>query len=621
MKKLIAVAAGFAALMLCEAAQAQEDASFLVLTNAASRKGIDLSGEWGFSIDPYRDGLYGFHGSPAGRGHQRFDPADVDKATRKEPAALYEYDMRQAPRVTLPEAWDRHTPELRHYEGLMWYERGFDITLKRGERAFVHIGAANYSTRVYVNGALAGEHEGGFTPIIFEVTNLLRKGQDRIALGIDSTRNNASVPPPVTDWETYGGVTRPIKLIVTPSTFIDDAWVRLTRDGFIAASVALNGAARAGQSVRVEIPALEFSMNGETNDAGFAAFTAPAPETLSPWSPEAPTLYSVQVSIDGDSLNERIGFRTIEVDGEEILLNGEPIFLRGISMHEEEIGENPARVISDEAARALLTEIKEGLNGNFVRLAHYPHAEITTRLADELGLIVWSEIPVYWRIDWENAETLATARRMLAENIRRDRNRASIAFWSVANETPVSDARNDFLRTLVADVRALDDTRLVTAALLVDQRTEDRTVIAQVNDPLVHDLDIMSANTYNGWYGNIPLKDVDKVVWRSDHGKPMIFSEFGAGALVGFDDPKLMRKFSEDYQAEYYRQTLRMSDEIPFLKGMSPWILKDFRSPRRQHPVYQNGWNRKGLISETGERKEAYGILSEYYRQKAAVAE
>ncbi|WP_339426903.1 glycoside hydrolase family 2 TIM barrel-domain containing protein, partial [Pseudomonas proteolytica] len=153
-------------------------------------------------------------------------------------------------------------------------------------------------------------------------------------------------------------------------------------------------------------------------------------------------------------------------------------------MHEEELGTDPTRAMTPAAARALLSEIKEGLHGNYVRLAHYPHSDSTLRLADELGLLVWSEVPVYWQVAWSNPDTLARARTMVAENVLRDRNRAAIAIWSVANETPVTDARNAFLRTLVGDVRRLDDTRLVSAALLVERsKTADHPVMT-LADPL-----------------------------------------------------------------------------------------------------------------------------------------
>jgi beta-glucuronidase len=233
------------------------------------------------------------------------------------------------------------------------------------------------------------------------------------------------------------------------------------------------------------------------------------------------------------------------------------------------------------------------------------------RAADQMGLLVWSEIPVYWMVDFANPKTLHAALRMQSESIIRDRDRASIIIWSVANETPVTDARNAFLRKLVANARALDPTRLVSAALLANRKG----MVQTIDDPLSADLDVLAANTYNGWYTPDPLSSVPSIEWREPVDKPLIFSEFGAGALAGVHDPSSApHKFSEEFQAAFYRQTLAMASKVPFLRGLSPWILKDFRSPRRQNPTYQQGWNRKGLESETGVHKRAFGVLADYYR-------
>jgi beta-glucuronidase len=585
-----------------------------ILASADMRDSLDLSGAWTWSIDPYRDGLGGFHGDPAGEGHRRWDDRDPETVARQDPTALFEYDMHHSPTTLLPSSWVTQDPTLRQYDKLVWYQRAFTVRRQAGARAFLRFGAVDYVAYVYLNGRFVGRHEGGFTPFTFEVTGLLREGENRITIGADAERSATTVPPTVTDWETYGGVTRPVLLIQTPQTYVDDAWLRLTGDGRIAATVRLDGPHAAGRPVRVEIAALHFVMTGTTGPDGSWTATVAAPRGLRRWSPESPTLYDVRFSAGEDVLPDRIGLRTIEVRGEEIILNGRPIFLRGICMHEEELGENPSRTITPAAARALLTEARDGLHANFVRLAHYPHSEVTTRMADELGLLLWSEIPVYWRVDFAHAETLTTARRMLAENIARDRNRASIILWSVGNETPQGEARLAFLRSLVRDVRALDDSRLVTAALLSSRAGNVQTI----DDPLTADLDVMSVNTYNGWYTGDRLADLASISWRSTIRKPLIFSDFGAEALAGFHDfYGSPRKFSEEYQAEYYRQTLAMADRIPFLRGMSPWILKDFRSPRRQNPLYQQGWNRKGLISETGRRKLAFEVLAAYYRRRA----
>lgn len=594
-------------------------ASSPTLTRADNRGGQDLSGTWHYSVDPYRDGLAGFHRGAAGAGHRRYDDVDVDALTKAKPNALYEYDMDRAATTTLPAGWITHDPSLRHYQGLMWYTRRFEAApLKPGQRAFLRFEAVNYTAQVYLNGKAVGEHEGGFTPFSMEVTNVLRASNNQITVGVDSTPKADGVPPPVTDWENYGGITRPMRLVITPGTFIDEAWVRLGKDGKIVATVKLDGAQAADQEVHVRVAELGLDVTGKTDAKGVLTASAAAPKGLVRWSPEKPKLYDIVVQAGEDRLTDRVGFRTIETRGSEILLNGKPIYLRGISMHEEEFGENPARTITEAGARALLSEIKDGLKGNFVRLAHYPHSEVMTRVADEMGLLVWSEIPVYWLVDFGNPRTLKLARDMLADNIRRDLNRASIVFWSVANETPITDARNTFLYQLVDDVRALDDTRLVTAALLTDRKKRaDGVVEMGLNDPLAAKLDVLSANTYNGWYSDDALDALPAITWKATD-KPMVFSEFGADALAGFSDPTLLRKFSEDFQEKYYEKTLAMAAKVPTLRGLSPWILKDFRAPRRQHPIYQQGWNRKGLISPTGRRKPAFFVLQGFYKDKAA---
>ncbi len=612
-KLLLAIAMAVSPLWLPQAAAQEAPA----LAAGDLRPGISLAGSWHYSVDPYRAGITGFHGEPANASERRWAEVDINAAMRRG-EGLFEYDMKSAALVTLPAGWITHAPEMRYYQGLVWYQRHFETARMSGKRRFLHFGAVNYKARVYLNGSFVGEHEGGFTPFSFDVTKLVRDGDNQITVGVDSTATESSVPPPVTDWENYGGITRDIRLIETPETFVDDAWVRLTRDGRIAVDAQLKGTEAAGRSVRLAIAALGISIDGKTDALGRWQASVAPPRQLVRWSPDRPQLYDVTIEAGADSWRDRIGLRTIERRGSDILLNGQPVFLRGISMHEEELGVSPARAITAAAARALLTEAKLSLHANFVRLAHYPHSGVTTRMADELGLIVWSEVPVYWRISWDNPATLVAARRMLAENIVRDRNRASIAIWSIANETPNSPARNSFLTTLAGDVRALDSTRLVGAALLTERSEKDGHPVMTMNDPLAASLDVMGINTYNGWYTGDRLADLPSIAWQVPVDKPLILSEFGADAKAGFHDSRSSpQKFSEEFQRDYYSATLAMAAKIPTLRGMSPWILKDFRSPRRQNS-FQQGWNRKGLMSETGQHKLAFDVLADFYAERKA---
>jgi len=346
-----------------------------------------------------------------------------------------------------------------------------------------------------------------------------------------------------------------------------------------------------------------------SNAAGVATFDLDAPK-LKLWAPENPKLYQVSISAGDDRVEDRIGFRSIAVRGTDILLNGHSVFLRGISLHEE----NPlrgGRAFSVEDARLLLGWAKE-LGCNFVRLAHYPHNEHMARVADELGLMLWEEVPVYWTIQWENPQTLANAKAQLSDLITRDRSRASVIVWSVANETPVSEPRTRFLKELIDSARTLDATRLVSAAMEVhaDPSNANHRI---VDDPLGAYTDLLSFNEYVGWYDGLPDK-LPLITWSLGYEKPVVISEFGADALQGFHADRLTR-FSEEYQEDLYRQTIAMLERIPQWRGTTPWILTDFRSPRRPLPNVQDGWNRKGLIGENGTKKKAFFVLQDFYER------
>ncbi len=329
------------------------------------------------------------------------------------------------------------------------------------------------------------------------------------------------------------------------------------------------------------------------------------------WSPGNPILYDVMLKTEEDEITDEIGFRTIDTKGRHILLNDERVFLKGICIHEESpYGDGRANSLDD--AVKLLGWAKE-LGCNYVRLAHYPHNEYMLRMADEMGMMVWEEIPVYWTISWENEATYQNAENQLAEAINRDKNRASIIIWSMANETPNSEARNLFLGRLASKTRQLDPSRLISAALEQSDYLGN-PAIKTINDPFAEVVDVLSFNQYIGWYVGLPDK-CSQISWNITQEKPVLISEFGAGAKYGMHGDSLTR-WTEEYQDYLYIETLKMIDKIPQIQGFSPWILVDFRSPRRPLPEIQDGWNRKGLISEKGEKKKAFFTLQKYYLNK-----
>ena len=332
-----------------------------LLGGADMRPAQSLDGAWHWSVDPFRDGKAGFHGGPPNDSTRRWQDNIQADAAANNPRALYEFDMQRSPVVYLPGSWIGHAAEMRYYQGLVWYQRTFEAAKPApGTRTFLRFGAADYTADVYLNGKSVGSHKGGFTPFAFDVTELLRDGNNQITVGVDSARTDDDVPPPVTDWETYGGITRSINLITVPETFVDDAWLRLGRDGRIHADVRMYGSAASNRDVAVRIPALGLTLSGKTGLDGQWTGNAPAPRALKRWSPETPVLYDVEIASGSDTLRDRVGFRTIETRGTQILLNGKPIFLRGISMHEEELGKDPVRAITPAAARALSPRSSRG---------------------------------------------------------------------------------------------------------------------------------------------------------------------------------------------------------------------------------------------------------------------
>ena len=574
-----------------------------------------LDGEWKAIVDPYENGYYNYRYEPFDRQPEPPPAAFFADARPRSPTELIEYDFDRSISLQVPGDWNTQDPRLYYYEGSVWYRRKFDAPARAAsDRVFVEFGAVNYRADVYLNGRKLGVHEGGFTPFRFELTGLLRERGNSLVLKVDNKRRADAVPTLNTDWWNYGGITRSVELVVVPAVFVRDYRIALEslEERTVSASVQLDGA-RGGERVTLSLPELGIRQTAAATGEGRADFRFRVPGAQL-WSPQDPRLYRLEVATTGDILADRVGLRSIATRGKQLLLNGEPLFLRGISVHEEYSAEGGGRVRNAEEAKQLLLWARQ-LDANFVRLAHYPHNEHMVRLADEMGLLVWSEIPVYWTIDWSNEATYRNAQAQLEAMIGRDVNRASVIVWSLANETPVSEPRNRFLSRLAARARALDGSRLLSAAMEKHYRQDDPDV-AMVEDPLAELVDLVSFNQYIGWYDGTTEK-IDRVRWQIPYDKPVFVSEFGADARQGLHGDR-GAIWTEEYQEDLYRRTLPMLDRIEGFVGTSPWILADFRSPRRVLPGIQDDYNRKGLLSERGEPKKAFFVLRDYYRGRAA---
>jgi beta-glucuronidase len=523
-----------------------------------------------------------------------------------------EYDFATAPTLKVPGDWNTQVPELFNYEGVVWYQRDFDAQPKPGTRSFLHIGAANYRSHVWVNQKRVCDHEGGYTPFDCEVSAVLHPGSNFVVIAVDATRLVDGIPSVGIDWFNYGGLTRDVSLVTVPKAFIDDYDVHLAHGPkFEPGNVEISGYvhvldAPAGTAVAINIPEAGAKTTVKTDAEGNAPFSVTATK-LTLWSPESPKLYKVILTSGDDSLTDDIGFRDIRVDGTRILLNGKAIFLQGANMHAE-APIRGGRVNTDEDVTTIFTYLKE-MNANFVRLAHYPHDERMEREADRDGIMVWSEIPNWQHIFFDKPEVYAKDVVMLKEMIRRDRNKASVILWSISNETSNTPTRTRFLTDLANEARKLDPTRPITSAIL-GPRLDGNEMVN--NDPLCDALDVIGQNEYVGWYDGSP-EDADKIHWSFPQ-KPVIMSEFGAEAKYG-NHGVTNQRWTEEQQVYVFQHQFVMLNKIPQLRGISPWILVDFRSPTRNIPKLQDGYNRKGLISEDGKKKQAFELLEKAYKE------
>ena len=546
-----------------------------------------LNGEWNYAVDQYDTCL-----------RQKWFKERYEDDNGFSLPVDYSFD--EWPLMELPACWNTFSKEYLLYEGPMVFTRRFSYDTPVSGRCILRIGAASMLSRVFLNGEYLGMHRGASTPFYFDVTDKL-KDDNRILICVDSTRRTEQVPTENTDWFNYGGLFRDIELISVPEVYIKSFRVALVPDGsFDRISVRIGLSEPAEGTARFKIEELGTDEDIEILDGMGEAVISVNPRL---WSPDDPYLYDVSLQFGEDTVSDRVGFREIWVRGRDIVLNGKNIYLKGISAHEDSV--EHGRALTDDERIENIRLAKE-LGCNFMRVAHYPHHERMSYLADELGIMLWEEIPVYWAIRFEREETYEDALNQFSELIERDHNRASVIIWSVGNENADTDSRLSFMKRLADYAHDTDETRLVSAACLVDE-AENR-----IADRLADSLDIIGINEYCGWY-TPDFERLPALMKNSDPDKPVIITEFGADAMRGnTGDPE--RKGTEEYQAALYERQLDILTAIDYIKGISPWILYDFRCPRRTSSI-QKYYNRKGLLDETKTyRKPAFYVLQKYYR-------
>lgn len=336
-----------------------------LITNIENRQIYSLNGQWEILIDPYENGFYNYR-------YQEHENGFFKNEKPKTKQDLIEYDFNSSDYLNVPGDWNSQREKLELYEGTIWHKKSFQFSSTQNKRRFLYISAANYSAHVYINGKKIGVHEGGFTPFNFEVTNFLTNGENFVVIKVDNKRKADGIPTLNTDWWNYGGLTRDVYLVETNTSFIRDYTVQLKKGSKNTLSISFSiDNPNSSSSLTLIIPELKIKKN--ISLANTKSNEIEITGKLQLWSPSKPKLYTTYIVLDKDTLIDQIGFRTIETRGEDILLNGEPIFLKGICIHEE-IPQRVSRANGYDDAKLLLNWAKE-LGCNYVRLAHYPHNE------------------------------------------------------------------------------------------------------------------------------------------------------------------------------------------------------------------------------------------------------
>ena len=618
-----------------------------------NREYLSLNGQWKYIVDPMNNGLP----------ETSFFGGFPENKTQKDGYELIEYNFDQADVINVPGAWNEQKDELFFYQGSIWLFKKFNFNIDPNKLNHLYIGASNFSTKIFLNGERVGQFNSGYTAFNFDISDYLIDGENVLLVQINANLSENSVPTKKTDWWPYGGLVGDVLIVNTPKIFIENAYVQISdlqkKQLNFRAKLNLNK----NMNIKLIIDELNLQRSFTTNKNGeideFIKF-----KNIDLWSPDNPKLYNITVKIEGDEIVDQIGFREIKTKGKQIFLNGTPIKFKGISMHAEPIGEKGI-AFSRAHFESLVTTSKE-LNINFIRAAHYPYTRHMAKVCDELGIMLWEEIPVYWNINWTNKQTKEDALNMLSNLVTRDWNRASVVVWSLGNETPFSKDRMTFMNDLKDRLGELDVSRLKSAAILSgdaqtfsklisiiakvglekkDLTAKERYIFEEIvknvpvpvekllpfeiniNDPLANELDLIAYNEYFGWYytsffsAQIGIREsllreimfelMPSFIIRSEFNKPIHISEFGAGAKHSFK--KTNQVWSEEYQAKVYLKQLEMLKSNPQVQGISPWILKDFRSMMRPLNNVQDFYNRKGLIDENGNKKQAFSVLSNFY--------
>lgn len=592
------------------------------------RSGISLDGTWKFCPDPM----------------QRCRRQKWWKGPPQPNSPRPSWDLEGLWEIQVPGTWKKQFPSLEWYDGHAVYLKDFDAPeIPAGHEAFLVFDGIVYAAEVYLNGAMLGSHDWGYSPFCVRVTETIQ-AKNRLFVLVDNLLSPQRVPGEIFDWNNDGGIINGVRLIVVPPVHVRNFRTRTRLIGdqvSIEFEVFLESRdTSAKEEITVCIPDLHLKVKTHAHAGSSACVEALIPRRdIELWCPENPRLYRTEIRTPHETLIDEIGYREIRTDGPQILLNGSPIRLYGVCVHSEfpDTGRTP----TPQNIATLIEKARE-LGLNFLRCAHYPYAAIFGRAMDQAGILWWQEVPAYWLFPMHEPHMTKLACGMLEETIHRDWNRSSLIFWSISNECCYRNPENpreenyEYWRKAAALVRTLDPGRLLTAAEsgnIVSSRGAWEPFLADdfpssqpaANhrpmhaDEIYQLFDVLAANLYVREPEEAAALYSRFVELFSRFNKPLLMSEFGSQSLR---DCQISGDClgSENRHAEFITQAYACFEQLPRIIGHSPWILMDGRAPIQWRWFNQGkGVYRYGLLDENWQPKKAYFALQESIRRLKSV--
>jgi beta-glucuronidase len=585
----------------------------MINLNLGNLKGQQLDSGWGLLPDPMN----------------RCRAQKWWKSVRKENFWFPSYDDDAFWPTKVPGAFNCVHDELKYYEGNVVYINHFSARkCSEGEKAFLHFEGIAEHIAVFLNGIYLGEHEGGYVPVTFDATRAV-DDHNRLLILCENNRDKERVPGVIHDWWHDGGIIRPVSLHYRPETYIRDLFLRTELNEHtvkIHCGILIDSPSRdENKDARVKIidgnnEICSWSVNCRPGSWSETVQEIPLKE-LHLWFCEQPYLYQIEVCCGRDVWTDETGFRKIRTKGRQILLNNQPVILRGIATWTDD----PACGLFSmtcESASKTVSQLQE-LNCNFARAGHRPNSLAFSRACDKAGILLWMEVPAYWIPDMQKAKQSRIALQTLEAAICEFRNSPSVIIWSVGNECLLSkkDEEQSNLAYFIeaADFAHLQDpSRLVAYTGGMEGAGNNEKMDEICPQPIVEKLDVIGFNSYSGINDSAvsgqagEFKDqYEKARFASSWGKPVIHAEAGIDGVLGEQGTDFGEQRQADYHAKlqtYFADCIKEGT----LQGMAIFVLNDFRTPIKLGR-FQGGFNRKGLIDEKDEHKKAFDIVKRGY--------